>query len=89
MRTSDMIGRLEDHPFRPFRMHLSDGTKLDVLDRSLILVGVSSVVMATEFTTDEDGNRVAKRWRTIALSHIVQFTDLDDATGSKKKRRAG
>ena len=77
MRAADLIRRIEDPAFRPFRIHLSDGTLLDVTQPGMVIVGLSSAVLPTQFG-EEEGKRIAKDWRTIALSHIVQFSDLDE-----------
>jgi len=87
MRPSDLLNRLSDQPFRPFCIHLSDGTKLDVIEPNMVIVGQSSAVLPTEFTTDDEGDRVAKRWRTVALLHMVQFTDLDERRNGGRRRR--
>jgi hypothetical protein len=78
MRAADLIRRLEDSSFRPFRIHLSDGTLLDVKQPGMVIVGLSSAVLPTQFG-EEDGKRIATDWRTITLSHIVQFSDLAEA----------
>ena len=78
MRTEDLTNRLEDRPFRPFRIHLSDGSNLDVNQPGMVIVGRSTAVLPTRFGQDEEGRPVAERWRTIALMHIVLFSDLID-----------
>ncbi len=88
MRAEDLLNRLADEPFRPFRIHLSDGSVLDVPQAGMVIVGKSSAVLPSRFTRDEEGRRIAARWRTIALLHIVQFSDVDDrARGNGRKRR--
>lgn len=87
MRSSGLLNRLDDQPFKPFRIHMSDGERFDVREAGMIIVGRSSAVLPTEFTEDDEGNRVAKRWRTLALSHIVQFSDPDERVNGKKKRK--
>lgn len=77
MRVKDLINRLNDRPFRGFRIHLSDGSSIPVTESGMIVVGPSSAVLPTDFGR-EDGERVATRWRTVALAHMVQFSDLDE-----------
>jgi hypothetical protein len=86
MRAKDLLSRLSDNPFRSFRIHLSDGSTIAVMDPGMIIVGPSSAVVPTEFGRDQ-GERVATRWRTVALSHMVQFTDLDEQVGGKSRKR--
>ena len=87
MRPADLVGKLEDHPFKPFRVHLSDGTVLDVPNAGMVIVGPSTAVLPTRFTEDDEGNRLAARWRTIDLLHIVQFSDLDEDSNGKRRRK--
>lgn len=87
MTASDLLSRLEDQPFRPFRIHISDGTVLELTQPGMVIVGETSAVLPTMFGTDEDGRRLAKRWRTVALDHITQFSDVESSNGKRRKRR--
>ena len=87
MRPSDILNRLHGEPFRPFRVHLSDGTFLDVPEAGMVIVGESSAVLPSSFEKDGDGHRLAKQWRTIAINHIVQFSNLDESENGKRRRR--
>ena len=86
MRVKDLINRLSDRPFKGFRIHLSDGSLIPVSDPGMIIVGPSSAVVPTEFGR-EQGERVATRWRTVALSHMVQFADMDEPVSGKQRKR--
>ncbi len=79
--------RLHDEPFRPFRIHLSDGTTLDVANAGMVIVGETSAVLPTLFVVEPEGFRLAKRWRTIAIDHITQFSDLSEPLNHKPRRR--
>lgn len=87
MRPADLIHKLEDRPFQAFRIHLDDGRTIDVREPGMVIVGLSSAVLPTEFGKDDEGHRIVKRWQTIALSHIVRFTDIAQS-GNGKRRRA-
>jgi hypothetical protein len=78
---------LEDYPFRPFRIHLSDGTVLDVPQPWAISVGRSAAVIASEFGREEGSYMLAKRWRTVDLVHITQISDLDESRNGRRPRR--
>ncbi|HRX85636.1 MAG TPA: hypothetical protein P5572_11515 [Phycisphaerae bacterium] len=54
----------------------------------MVIVGPSTAVLPTRFTKDDEGNRLAARWRTIDLVHIVQFSDLDDKDNGRPRRKA-
>ena len=88
MRPADLMKRLEDQPFRPFRIHLSDGTKIDVRQPGMVIVGLATAVLPTSFSAAEDGSRVAADWRTVALRHIVQFTDISTRSNGSRRKRA-
>ena len=86
MKIDDILGRLEDRPFKPFRVHVSDGTVLDVPEPWSIAVGRSAAIVASRFETAEDGRLAAVRWRTVDLVHITQISDLDE-NGRRPRRR--
>ncbi|HEX4792695.1 MAG TPA: hypothetical protein VH370_02825 [Humisphaera sp.] len=86
MRVKDLMNRLHDNSFRGFRVHLSDGSAIAVTEPGMIIVGPSSAVLPTEYGR-EQGERVATRWRTVALAHMVQFSDLGEPIGGKSRKR--
>jgi hypothetical protein len=83
----DLRNRLDDQPFKPFRIHLSDGSSIDVLYRDMVIVGRSTAVLPSRFGKDEEGRPFAERWRTVDLIHMVQFADIDEAANGKSGRR--
>lgn len=88
MTAVDVNQRLYDQPFRPFRIHLSDGTTIPVTNSGMVIVGESSAVLPVELGNDSAGFSIVRRWRTVALSHIVQFSDVDEpVTGKRPKKR--
>jgi hypothetical protein len=87
MQPSDLFDRLNDQPFKPFRVHLSDGSKVDVSMPGMIVIGESSVVMPTVWTKDDEGRRFAKHWRTVSIAHILQFGDIDETIEGKHRKR--
>ncbi len=86
MRAKDILNRINDRPFKGFRVHLSDGSSIPVTEPGILIVGPSSAVLPTEYGSDH-GERVATRWRTVALSHMVQFSDLDEPVSGKQRKR--
>lgn len=74
--------RLDDLPFAPFRLHLSEGTVIDVSDPTHVLVSPSTVYLPSRYQDREDA-REPSRWRTVALAHIVMFSDLGDSPLSR------
>lgn len=86
MRAADLTRKLEERPFTPFRIHMSDGTTYDVNDPGMMLVGLSSTILPVRFGKDEEGRRIVRDWRTLAISHMVQFSDLA-RNGDRHRRR--
>jgi hypothetical protein len=42
----------------------------------------------TRVREDELGYRLAEDWRTISISHILEFQDIDSkANGSRRRRK--
>lgn len=87
MRPIDLQKRLEDQPFQPFRIHLTDGTVIDVERPGMVIVGIATAVLPTEYKVDTDGARVAADFRTINLRQIVQFSDARPKTNGHRRRK--
>jgi hypothetical protein len=87
MRAANLLDRLNDRPFKPFRIHISDGSRLDIVEPGMVIVGETTAVLPSVWTKDEEGRRLAKHWRTIALAHMVQFGDIDETLENKRRRR--
>jgi hypothetical protein len=87
MRAADLLRRIEEPSFRPFRIHVSDGTMIDIKRPGMVIIGLSSAVLPTRFTKDETGAQVASDWRTVALSHMVQFSDIEENGHRSKSSR--
>jgi hypothetical protein len=90
MTRRDLNHRLHDTPFRSFRIHLSDGTIIPVTNAGLVVVAESSAIVPTQWSRDSDGYPFVRRWRTLPLAHIVQFSDADEPgkRRTRKKRSA-
>jgi hypothetical protein len=86
MNYRDLLARLNDVPFKPFRIKLSNSTTVDVLDPGMIMVGRTSAIVATRTAEDERGYRVVLEWKTISILHIVEMTDLNVKPEHKRKR---
>jgi hypothetical protein len=87
MFARDLLRRLEDRPFRPFRIHLADGNSVDVQHPEMVIVSRTSAVLPTAWTQEEDGRQLADDWRTIILMHMTQFSDLRGSAADKHKRK--
>jgi hypothetical protein len=88
MRARDLLNKLHDEPFQPFRVRLSNNTAIDVLDPNTVVVGPSSAIMPVETQRDATtGYYIVSRWRTVALAHMVEFNDIDPPKKSTSARR--
>jgi hypothetical protein len=86
MSPQDLVNKLHDEPFKPFRVRLSNSSTIDVLEAGSVIVGPTSAIMPLEYV-EEDGLRLVRRWQTVALSHMVEFLDLDAQRNGSKRRR--
>jgi hypothetical protein len=89
MRARDVLNKLHDEPFQPFRVRLTNNATIDVLDPNTVVVGPSSAIMPVETQRDAStGYHIVSRWRTVALAHLVEFTDIDPPKSSSARKRA-
>ena len=86
MSPRDLLNRLHDDPFRPFRVKLSNNTSIDIKDPGLVIVGPTSAVMPIQTQKDDGGYTLVTQWRTVALSHMVEFQELDSTENGSKRR---
>ncbi len=70
MRAEDVQQLLRAQPFRPFRIHISDGSHYDVTDPLYVLVWRLRV----EIGLDPDANDVPRRAVFIDPTHITRIT---------------
>ena len=87
MAHHDLLRKLHDAPFRPFRIRLSNGSAIDVTNPGSIIVGESSAVVPTAMERDERGYHVAVDWKTISIAHIVELINLSTRGNGSKRRR--
>ena len=86
MRAEEFNKRLHNRRFKPFKVHLSDGTILDVPFAGMVIVSRDTAVLPSRFGKDDEGLPLAERWRTVDLVHVVQFSDLDEPVNGKQRR---
>ena len=86
MTYRDLLRKLNDHPFKPFRIKLTNSTAIDVLEPGPVIVGRSGAILPVETSVDDRGFQVIENWKTIAINHIVEFTDLNAKSNGRRKR---
>jgi hypothetical protein len=74
MRPEEIDAILNRQPFRPIRIHLSDGRTHDVVDAGTAHVGSDTVVLGVY----ETGTRFP-RWWLLSLSQITEIEPLTPA----------
>lgn len=67
---------LSRDPFVPLRLHLSDGTTLDIHNPGLAFIARMAVYVAR---TDRPHSRIMDDFRLISLRHIVSIELLEPA----------
>jgi len=88
MTHHNVIRKLDDQPFRPFRIRLVNNSVYDILDPGMIIVGDSSAVVATQNIRDKKGHRVTTDWRTVSIAHMFEFSDLQSSGNGKRKGKS-
>ena len=88
MTYHDLYRKLDDQPFKPFRIRLSNGSAIDVRPPRPVIVGESRAVVPIDLILDDRGIRVARNWKTISISHIVEFIDLNEKDRTPRRKRA-
>jgi len=67
--------RMESRPFRPFRIHMSDGKTYDIPNHDAMFIKRNVV----EIGTDLDVDSIAERFIQCAILHITSVEDLATA----------
>ncbi len=81
MRPEDFREHLDQRPFEPFRIFLTDGETLDVTHPDQCIVARSTVYVGIPA---KDAPGVAERVAHCSLVHIVRFEPLN---GQRKRTR--
>ena len=87
MAPRDLLNKLHDQPFKPFRVKLSNNTALDVTEPGLVVVGPTSAIMPVQTMKDDGGYTLVTQWRTVALSHMVEFSDIEPSKNGGRRKK--
>ena len=86
MTSNDLVKKLHDYPFKPFRIRMVNSTVYDVLAPCMMVVGESSAVVANETGKTDRGYDIALDWKTVSIHHMMEFADLPASSkGTKRK----
>ncbi|MFO0840202.1 MAG: hypothetical protein U1D55_16970 [Phycisphaerae bacterium] len=78
MRPDDLLELLRAAPFKPFRIHLSDGASFEIRHPDMAIVQRSKVTVAVPGPEGPDGP--AERTVNCALVHITRTESLNGAS---------
>jgi hypothetical protein len=74
MMTADTLRqRMREHPFRPFRLTLSDGRTFEVPNHDFALVKRNTIEIGVEM---RDANSYAPKYVECAILHITSMEDI-------------
>jgi len=82
MRQADIVKLLRDQPFRPFRVHLSNGDIHEVRHPELVLVGHSTMIIALPAAALPAP--AMDDYVTVALMHINKVDYLTPLSPSQQ-----
>ncbi len=66
---------MDAKPFRPFKIHLSDGKSFEISNHDAALISRSSI----DIGVDPDPDGIAERFVRCAIMHITQIEELQAA----------
>jgi hypothetical protein len=72
MTATQLRERLNEQPFRPFRVTLSDGRALDVPNHDVAFVKRNTI----EIGVNLDANSFAEKYVECAILHITSIEDI-------------
>ena len=87
MSPQDLLNRLHDEPFRPFRVKLSNNTAIDIREPGLVVVGPTSAILPVQTRKDDIGYTLVTQWKNVALSHMVEFTDIEENGAARRDKK--
>ena len=79
MRAEDMQEILEARPFKPFRLHLTDGEAFDITHPELVMQTRSKLIVDLP---PRQGSRIVEHVEHCALMHVVRVEELEAGTPS-------
>jgi len=72
---TELRERMQEAPFKPFRLHSSDGKSYDITNHDMMFIKRNGVEVALNLNQ----NSVAERFAKVALLHITAIEDLSPA----------
>jgi hypothetical protein len=72
IRAIELKRRMEDQPFKPFRVCITDGKTYDITNHDSMFVKRNAVLIGI----DVDANSLAERFVECAIIHITRIEDI-------------
>jgi hypothetical protein len=89
MRARDLLNKLHDEPFQPFRVRLSNNTSIDVLDPTpSSSAPAAPSCRSRRCATAAPATTSSPAGAPSRLSHMVEFVDIDPPKPRPARKRA-
>ena len=87
MRAQDLLRKLNDPPFKPFRIRMVNNTTFDITEPWMIVPGESSaIILANPLYREDKGYQPVHDWKTVSIHHMLEFSDLNPKQNGSRKR---
>ena len=75
MRREEVIGALRTRPFRPFRMHVTDGATFDVRHPEVVMVTRTAALVG--IPEPDDAPPAIEKFNLVDLLHITRLEQIE------------
>ena len=88
MTSKELLHKVRDEPFKPFRIRLADKRTFDISHPGMVMVGPERAVVVTRRGVNRNGRWFAEDWTEIYIADITAFAALNAkrANASRKRR---
>ena len=87
MKAQALLRKLNDHPFKPFRIRMVNNTTFDITEPWMIAPGDSSaIIFMNPLYRQDKGLQIVHDWKTVSIHHMLEFTDLNSKQNGSRKR---
>ena len=88
MTHHDLLRKLNDQPFKPFRIRMVNSTVYDITEPWMIIPGDSSaIILANPAYREDRGYQVVQDWKTVSIQHMIEFSDIHTKRNGSSKRK--
>jgi hypothetical protein len=76
MNAPELVSLLKEHPFRPLRLHMSDGRSFEIRHPEMAWVSIHTVHLGRPSAEDQ---RIAEQVEYLSLRHVVSVEPIDSS----------